>query len=124
VTLDERERLERGIVHARRDLRALLRPCPLEPLGVALLHEPPEQRRDDRGERDRDRARLQQCAVAAECVARVDEERRPCHHEHDTEGEARERSRTTPDEHDPARDQRARPEQRIREAETAHREEA
>ena len=59
LPLDERERLEHGVVHAGRHLGPLLRADAGGPLGVPLDGEPPGPRAEHEQERDRDGARLE-----------------------------------------------------------------
>ena len=54
VPLDQRERLQDGVVHARRDLRAFLAANPCRTLGVEVDREPPEPRARDEQQRARD----------------------------------------------------------------------
>ena len=63
MALDQRERLQNRIVHARGDLRALLAADPGGALGVALEREAPQPRPGDQQQRARDRAGREQRAA-------------------------------------------------------------
>ena len=60
MPLDQRQRLQHGVVHARRDVRALLAADPRRALGVAVEREPPHPGAGDQQQRARDGAGREQ----------------------------------------------------------------
>ena len=83
LALDERERLEDGVVHARGDLGSLLRADAARALGVALLRGAPEPRPDDEEEPGGERGRREQRAALADVAAARQQDDRAEREEHD-----------------------------------------
>ena len=122
LALDERERLQDGVVHARCHLGALLRADPGGALRVPLGGQPPGPRPEHEQKCDRDGARLEDGVAAVRGRVLVDEHdhadggEREADHERGTAAAARQQ--------DPGSAERGRPDQRVREPEAAERDRA
>ena len=122
VALDQRERLQNGVVYPRSEVCALLRPDSLGTLGIALAAEPPRPWPEQEDESSSDGTGSKQRRRAA--VAATTDEDRDAEDGEDDRRDARppsiqpERGRARRERRTRA-DQRERPDERIREAEPA-----
>ena len=117
LALDERERLQDGVVHARGHLGPLLRADPGRALGVALGREPPGPGAEHEQERDRDAARLEHGVALGAAGVPVDEHDHAAGHQREAHHD-RAAARTA-DEHDAEPAEAAGQTQRVGEAEPA-----
>ena len=117
LALNERERLQHGVVHASRHLRPLLGADPRRALGVSLGGEAPRPRAEHEQQGDRSRARLEGCVAAFGRCVLVDEDDHADRGEREADDQAG--AAVTPGQQDPGSAERRRPDQRVREPEAA-----